>query len=421
MVSSRLYLDNRRPDKLGRGTLRIIITKNGTSAMKSLGIKLLPDQWKDNLVTKHPDMKRLNSFLKIRIGNIESTLTTLALDGKLAGKTASETLRLLEKELDPETARENEELESKKNFSTNGFFAFFQKHMENKSNKGTKTLYLDTLNKLKAYCKESQIDGEALSFEDIKVSWLRSFEQFCLITEAQNTASRHLRDIRAVFNSAIDDEITTNYPFRKLRIKTVETRDKSFSSDSLRTLFKYNCYSGEEKEAIDIFKLEFCLIGINNGDLAFAGKPEQGRVEYKRRKTGKHYSIYIEPEAREIINRYKGKSHLINIIERGEKYQTFFKNHSDALKKIGLKRVAGKKSEGKALFPGICYGSARTSWATIAQDELDIPEEVIAAALGHSTVKVTKTYLRTKWRRKIDKANRLVLDLVFNGVKGKWD
>ena len=66
-------------------------------------------------------------------------------------------------------------------------------------------------------------------------------------------------------------------------------------------------------------------------------------------------------------------------------------------------------------FSGICYGSARTSWATIAQEDLGIREDEIAAALGHSRVGVTSTYLRTEWRHIIDDINRRVIDWVLYG------
>ena len=82
-----------------------------------------------------------------------------------------------------------------------------------------------------------------------------------------------------------------------------------------------------------------------------------------------------------------------------------------------MERVSGKKSTGKALLPKITSGSARTSWATVTQEELDIPRDVIAAALGHHTVEVTSTYLRTDWRKKVDQTNRKVLDWVFYGKK----
>ncbi len=164
----------------------------------------------------------------------------------------------------------------------------------------------------------------------------------------------------------------------------------------------------------------FCLIGINSIDLAYAPDISRGRLNYVRAKTHKPYSIKIEPEALAIINRYKGKNgKLVNITETSPNYKTFFNRMGKTLRKVGLQRVPGKKSTGEAILPDICTGSARTSWATIAQEELDIPRDVIAAALGHHTVDVTSTYLRTDWRKKVDAANRKVIDWVLYQKKSE--
>lgn len=40
-----------------------------------------------------------------------------------------------------------------------------------------------------------------------------------------------------------------------------------------------------------------------------------GYVNYRRAKTKKMYSIKVEPEALEIINRYRGKGHLLNLLD----------------------------------------------------------------------------------------------------------
>lgn len=413
MVDSRLYFDNRRPDKKGRGTLRIVIAYRGTVSMFSTDIKLLPEQWDGKMVVKHPDMKSLNSALKIKVGNVERALIDFSNSGRLDGKTAREIVITLQEELDPLKVEARREAQSRRRMQTNGVFAYFRRFIDLKYNEGTKRLYKDTYKKLQVFCNENQIDKSSLTFDDINRSFLTSFEQFCLKTQKQNTASRHLRDIRAVFNAAIDDEITAKYPFRKLKIKKEVSRDKSFSASQLRHLFNHQCYPGGEQEAIDMFKLMFCLIGINSVDLAYLGKPRNGRIEYERRKTHKLYSIKIELEAKRIIEKYKGEAYLIDILERVPNYKTYFNRLSKTLRKVGKERVAGKKSIGKSILPDVCTGSARTSWATIAQEELDIDREVIAAALGHSTVDVTSTYLRTKWRKKIDDANRKVLDWVF--------
>lgn len=55
--------------------------------------------------------------------------------------------------------------------------------------------------------------------------------------------------------------------------------------------------------------LIFYLIGINTKDLfsLTSKNAVNGRIEYRRAKTGRWYSIKLEPEAMVLIERYKGK------------------------------------------------------------------------------------------------------------------
>ena len=64
-------------------------------------------------------------------------------------------------------------------------------------------------------------------------------------------------------------------------------------------------------------------------------------------------------------------------------------------------------------FPGISSYWMRHTWATIAA-QLEIPKETIAAALGHGGNSVTDIYIDFD-RRKIDEANRKVIDFVLYG------
>jgi integrase len=371
-------------------------------------------QWKNGVVIDHPKKAFWNSYLSAKKGDIDRAIIELSYNGAFVNKTAKESLQILKEYLDPELAAKKAEENRRIAMEKNSFMRFFSARLETIENDGTRTLYRDTYNKVIRYCRAHDIDPQILSFSDIDKKWLESFEHECLITQRQNTASRHLRDIRAVFNSAIDEGITTCYPFRKFVIKKEETLDKSYTAKELRTFFNYECYEGGQRESVDMFKLMFCLIGINCVDLAYAAEADRGRLNYVRMKTHKPYSVKIELEAQKLINKYRGvNGRLVNILDRSSNYKTYFNRMSKNLRKVGLIRVSGKKSNGKAILPGICIGSARTSWATIAQEELDIPREVIAAALGHHTVDVTSTYLRTDWRRKVDEANRMVLDWVF--------
>ena len=412
MLNARLYLDNRRPNKKGEGQLRVVITKKGTSSMMSLGICLKMSQWKNGLVVNHPDAKLLNSIISAKKGAIDRQMLELSTLGVFVGKNAPEIVTILKEALEPDAQKRKRAVED--NLSRpDSILNQIQQYCQHLNNSGTRHLYMDTYKKIQSYCGSLGQDAHSLTFDSINKDWLGSFEKFCRKTQRQNTASRHLRDIRAIFNYAIDKGITANYPFRKFKIRREETFDKSFSAAELRSLFSYPCYPGGEQEAVDIFKLLFLLIGINSVDLAYATKGERGRLNYIRRKTHKCYSVKLEPEAVELIQKYSGTSYLVNILERYPNYKTYFNRMGKTLRKIGKTRVQGKKSIGKAILPSICTGSARTSWATIAQEELDIPRDVIAAALGHHTVDVTSTYLRTDWRKKVDAANRKIIDWVL--------
>ena len=91
------------------------------------------------------------------------------------------------------------------------------------------------------------------------------------------------------------------------------------------------------------------------------------------------------------------------------------------LKKIGEceRKGRGGKKYIKALFPDLSSYWARHTWATIAA-ELDIPKETISAALGHEIgSSITSIYIRYD-QKKVDEANRKVIDYV-NGYRKNRD
>ena len=262
------------------------------------------------------------------------------------------------------------------------------------------------------YRKIMEFDPEA-DISKISKEWLERFDGWMERDGLRtNTRSIHLRNLRAVMNYAIDEEVTTNYPFRKFKIKSEPTRKRSLTKEQLATLRDYGCEE-HQKRYRDIFMLMFYLIGINAKDLLHA-KPSDvynGRLEYKRAKTGKLYSILIQPEAAEIIGRYKGKGYLLNIMDEYGSYKDFLHRMNDSLRKIGSveRKGRGGKKIITPLFPGLSSYWARHTWATVAAS-LDIPKETISAALGHEIgSSVTSIYIDFD-QKKVDEANRKVLD-----------
>lgn len=237
---------------------------------------------------------------------------------------------------------------------------------------------------------------------------MEDFEDFLSQTAGVNANAIHFRNIRAVVNYAIDNEVTSYYAFRRFKIKSEKTRKRNFDIDTLRRIFKHTCDEEWQQKYLDFFKLSFMLIGINVVDLCGLKKITQGRVEYLRAKTHRPYSIKVEKEAREIIDRYAGKELLVNFCESYANYRHFYNNLCKGLKEI----------KGQLELEELTTYWARHSWATIAR-KLGVSKDTIALALGHGSHDVTDIYIEYDMKE-VDEANRKVLDYVlYGGVKSE--
>jgi hypothetical protein len=413
---TRFYLDTRRANKEdGTFHLKLVLQSKGTTALICLGVYLTAKQWnpKTNMIVKHKDERILNTYiqtLKMKADNIilANKVTNI---GKL--QPVTELRRIVEYELFPDRAtnaytQRKEAAANKKKLFMFRLMQFADRHI----NKNTREMYIGTGRRIHDFMEGKEAE---LRFEDITKSWLMDFEKFMSKTACQNARNIHLRNIRAVFNDAIDDNITTAYPFRTYKIRTQQTAKRSLDVNDLRKLFNYKEVEDYARFHLDIFKLSFYLIGINMTDLCNLKEIVDGRVEYHRSKTGRLYSIKVEPEALEIINRYRGKNWLLCMHDTYNNPHDYIRHINEALKKIGeVKRVGrGGRKIIVPLFPKLTTYWARHTWASIAAS-LDIPRDTIAHALGHGGNTVTDIYIDFD-SRKVDDANRLVLDYVLYG------
>ena len=292
------------------------------------------------------------------------------------------------------------------------FVDFVLNFSDTKSNKGTKELYETTAKKI------LEFDPSA-TFETITAEWLTCFEKhFTLRADnpmSVNGIAIHLRNIRTVFNWCINNEYTDKYPFRKFKIKSEKVPIRNLTAEQMALLRDYVVEPWQEIYR-DFFMLSFYLCGINPVDLLHLKSENiiNGRLTYKRRKTGHLFDLPVPQEAQDIMNKYRGKAWLLSPLDKYSDYKDFLHHWNDALKKIGTKEVvpdkAGKrrKINYQPLFPTLTVYSARYSFASIGA-ELDIPRETIALCLGHSWADVTSHYIAYD-TKKIDKAVRLIID-----------
>lgn len=404
MATINYYLDKRASGWDKPSPLKISIRHRGKAIFLPTGISLLPEQWDDitRRIINHPKAPQLNNLLNRRYCDIECELLRLQEDGAFHFMRLTQVRDAIMEVICPQQQIDTSRL----------FISRFRRFADLKTNPRTKEIYEATIARINAFDRHC----ERLTLEDIDRAWLNNFDSFLAKTSPSvNARSIHMRNIRAVFNDAIDDEITTHYPFRKYKIKRAATPKRSLSVEDLRELFAYSVEEYQRKY-LDIFKLTFMLIGINICDLCHLKRIKGGRIEYQRAKTHRLYSVKVEPEAMEIIERYIGKQWLINPLDTYNNYKNYAKKLNEALQSIGEVEIGkqGRKTI-KPLYPELTTYWARHTWATIAAS-LDIPKETIAAALGHGGNTVTDIYIDFD-QRKVDEANRRVIDWVLYGKK----
>lgn len=409
MFTYKLYIDTKRND-----SLMLRITNNRKKAELALGFQMTEETLSDAMSQKpKAENIRYRSLLVKWQAMIEDVKINLARGGR-----ANEDPKVIKHILMEALLGEKKEtpIDSESKSHKGNFVQFFKTHAESYLKRSTRESNEYTLSCMRKF---TPANLDLLNFEDINYSWLSDFDRFMEKSGlSQNTRRIHFANIRAAINEAYKRELTDCDPFRRFRLKTEKTAKRSMPVDELRQLFDYST----EPHTVyyrDMFKLIFMLIGINTVDLyGLKDITKEGRIEYKRAKTGRLYSIKVEPEALEIIEKYKGTSALLNIADKYKDHRYFRRDTNDALRLIGeVKRVGrGGKKEYKPLWPELTTYWARHTWATLAAD-LDIPDATISLALGHSGEnRVTDIYIKRN-QKKVDVANRRVLDWVLYGKR----
>lgn len=403
MAKSTLRLDTRRALKDGSYPVQISVGY-GTNIYIGTGIYVNLSDWDNRTcLCVGKGAKRVNDSLS----SILATVTTRVLELKGTGQWAKFTRGQIKQMLT------NLDLEAPTVDKPTLGDIFISMMVGRRDN--TKGIVQSTRRRIKLY---SGKEVESIYMDDISRAWVEDFNA-SMSELAINTKSTYLRTLRRAFNYALDRDITTNNPFRNYSIKEEDTRMRVLPIEKMRQFANMetrNSYT----EYRDMFMLTFYLIGINTVDLALltADNIIDGRIEYRRSKTGKLYSIKIEPEAQAILNKYRGKKHLLKCFDRCTNYKAYHGTMNNALTRMGAPAVdkAGKIRRAKnghiimtPLEKGLSIYWARYSWATYAA-EMEIPKDTISEALGHSHgAKVTGVYIKFS-RDKIDAANRKVID-----------
>ena len=394
----------------GAFPLKLRITHQRKAVHISLDVKIAPEQWnaEEEKIVEHKKASTLNDFITTKKTLAQAAIMKFGLNNNLDNFSANDLKIVVES--GGETATKS---------MGHKFVPYFEKIRDAQKKKNTLTSYESTLRRMKLY--DPLLSTR--TFEDLDEAYIRAMNE-AWEKDGMKTNSRAvlMRNLRAVINKAIDDKLTTTYAFRKFSIEKAPTAKRNLSLQELRLLRDYPIVNQFQEKYRDIFMLCFYMRGINMVDLAQLTKENirAGRINYIRSKTGKFYSVKIEPEMKKIFDKYKGQDFLLDICDGAKneneiraKYEGFLQRMDRGLKKIGpyTRKGLGGKKHIKPLLPELSQYWSRHTTATMMAN-MGYREEIIVCSLGHEHKnKTTNIYIEYN-EVEVDKANRALIDYV---------
>lgn len=382
------------------GTLFYQVIHNRIARQIHTGLKLFPAEWD----TLHSEIILSTVTSKSRRDYLLSLKNALAEDRvRLEGIIAR-----LERTGSAYTSDKLVELYCTSTYNK-GFISFANnliKELTQVGKKRTAETYMTTLNSFMRFRKEKDI-----LLEEVDSNLMMGYENYLKSTGiCPNTTSYYMRNLRAIYNRAVEKELTVQRsPFKYVYTGIGKTVKRAISLEEIRCIQELDLtISPSLAYARDIFMFAFYTRGMSFIDMAFLKKKDlqNGILSYRRQKTGQQMFIKWEKPMQEIIGKYDtlGTPYLLPIIRDLEvdgrkQYKKAAHLVNTKLKKLGIQLELS--------VPLTTY-VARHAWASIAKSK-NISISVISEAMGHDSENTTRIYLASLDTSLIDKANSLIL------------
>ena len=272
----------------------------------------------------------------------------------------------------------------------------------------TSETYTATLNSFMAFREEQDVPLDGISSDLMLL-----YEAYLKARGVRmNTISFYMRNLRAVYNRAVEKGLTPQKnPFRHVYTGVDKTVKRAIPIKTIKALKDLDLSMKLSSEfARDMFLFSFYTRGMSFVDMAYLKKSDvqNGILTYRRRKTGQQLTIKWEKCMEEIVAKYPQNDtiYLLPIIkEQGNERRQY----DNALHLVNY-RLKELSKVLKLQRPLTMY-VARHSWASAAKAK-NVPLSVISEGMGHDSEATTQIYLASLETSVVDKANKMILGLL---------
>ena len=226
----------------------------------------------------------------------------------------------------------------------------------------------------------------------------------------KNSTSFYMRILRAVYNRAVEKDLTTNRnPFKHVYTGIDKTIKRAIPIKAIRQIKNLDLSLQPSLDfARDMFLFSFYTRGMSFIDMAYLKKKDlsNGILSYRRRKTGQQLYVKWEQCMQDIFHKWENQMelYLLPILKSSIGNERYLYKHTLYAVNKSLKEVAKMV---KVTIPLTMY-VARHSWASAARSKR-IPLSVISEGMGHDSEATTQIYLASLDSNIIDDANSIIL------------
>ena len=256
-------------------------------------------------------------------------------------------------------------------------------------------------------------DGEDIPLDSISADLMERYEAWLKSRGvSMNTVSFYMRILRAVYNRAVEKDLTEQRrPFRHVYTGLEKTAKRAVPVKVIKALKDLDLSLKPSLDfARDLFLFSFYTRGMSFVDMAYLKRSDlcNGILTYRRRKTGQLLTIKWEKCMEEIISKHTipTSDYMLPVITSNDDTRRQYEN---ALHLVNSRLK--KLSEMLHLQRPLTMYVARHSWASIAKAR-NIPLSVISEGMGHDSEATTQIYLASLETSVVDKANKMILSLL---------
>ena len=364
----------------GEAPIYVRITYNGTSADFSTKCSIPSKQWDQKsggCIGKDQQTKNLNSDLeqlrfkchnaKMELNERNESVTALAIKNRMFGLDKDNKMIL--------------EVYSEHNKSLKKGIGITISQNTYKRHKTTKA-------HIARFIKQNKSTND-ISLRDINLSFIQALEQYFRIDRKcnHNSTMKYLKNLKKITTFAFNNGWMSKDPFVGFRfsfekttqpfltdkeLQVLSSKDFEISRlDNIRDIFLFCCYSGLAFADVKSLKSEHIVIGTY-------GKKW---IKKPRQKTGITSILPLLRQAQLIINKYADHPKVLSEdivlpVPSNQKMNAYLKEIADL---CGINKV-------------LTTHVARHTFATTVTLSNDVPIEIVAKMLGHSSIRQTGSY-----------------------------